>query len=189
MLQPDSLAKSCTPEWGICPELSTANATFRCIANAGAFAKCPDMLGKRVGERIKAERKSRGWSQTELANRCRPKTVYQQIDKLESGERRLTLDWLERIAAALGVEPAVLLGAQPAQPMFLSQPVANEIAQTLAEVALEGQVPEPGIVEALALILQELTATFSAHPQAYRDPEVARPVVSLASRRHAPATN
>jgi hypothetical protein len=71
----------------------------------------------------------------------------------------------------------------------LSEQVANEIARTLALVAREGEPPEPGIVQALSLMLQELTVTFSKHPQAYRDPSVARPVVDLASRRFAPVAS
>ena len=36
-------------------------------------------------------------------------TTVQQLSRLELGERRLTVDWMRRIAAALGVRPADLL--------------------------------------------------------------------------------
>ena len=36
-------------------------------------------------------------------------TTVQQLSRLELGERRLTVDWMQRIAVALGVRPADLL--------------------------------------------------------------------------------
>ncbi|MDX2103922.1 MAG: helix-turn-helix domain-containing protein [Alphaproteobacteria bacterium] len=38
-------------------------------------------------------------------------TTAQQIGRLERGERRLTVDWMVRLAPALGVEPKDLIGA------------------------------------------------------------------------------
>jgi transcriptional regulator with XRE-family HTH domain len=147
------------------------------------------MLSKRVADNIKRLRLARGWSQEELAKRCSPRTVYQQIDKLESGERRLTLDWAERIANALGMDALELIANGDADRLELSEQVANEIAQTLGRVALGGSEPGPDIVQVLSLMLQEMTATFSKHRAAYRDPEVARPVVDMTARRFARATN
>jgi transcriptional regulator with XRE-family HTH domain len=143
------------------------------------------MLSERVSGNIKRLRKARGWSKEQLAQRCVPKTVQQQIAKLEDGERRLTLEWVERIAAAMGLDPIDLMVDREPVAFELSEQVAIEVARTLAMAALEGREPEPGIVQVLSLMLQELTATFSKHPQAYRDPAVARPVVDMTSRRYA----
>lgn len=57
--------------------------------------------------RIREIREARGISQAELAKRVR--TSQPQIKRLEQGERRLTEDWMRRIAKALDVNPADLL--------------------------------------------------------------------------------
>ena len=48
-----------------------------------------------------------------------------------------------------------------------------------------GDEPDQAIVRDLSIILQELSATFVRHPQARRDPEVARPVVDFLARQRA----
>jgi transcriptional regulator with XRE-family HTH domain len=40
-------------------------------------------------------------------------TSVQQLSRLERGERRLTVEWMDRIASALGVAPAALLTNEP----------------------------------------------------------------------------
>src|SRR5579871_4203030 len=57
--------------------------------------------------RIAFWRKKRGLSQQELADLAG--TSNQQISMLESGARRLTTDWMERLAKPLGITPAELL--------------------------------------------------------------------------------
>ena len=57
---------------------------------------------------LKSLREAAGLTQAQLAERAN--TSQSQIDRLEKGERRLTTDWMVRVAAALGVEPKVLLG-------------------------------------------------------------------------------
>lgn len=61
--------------------------------------------------RIAELRQALGWSQEDLAKKAG--TTNQQIGRLESGTRRLTVDWMERVSRALGVTPAELL--EPAQ--------------------------------------------------------------------------
>ena len=147
-------------------------------------------LAARIGKNIQAARKARGWSLEKLAARVQPPTGYTQISRLENAQRALTLDWVERIAHALDLDPAELIaGKVEKKPVFiLGEQVANEVARTLAEVAIGGEA-DPGTVQAIALILQELTATFSAHPRAYSDPEFAAPVIALASQRRGLVTN
>jgi phage repressor protein C with HTH and peptisase S24 domain len=59
--------------------------------------------------RIRALREALGWSQHELAARLEPRTSQPQIDRLEKGDRRLTVDWMTRVADALGVAAENLL--------------------------------------------------------------------------------
>jgi transcriptional regulator with XRE-family HTH domain len=180
---------SSAPLRGIRTESQPVFAPDCWVAGRNESAHLPRVLSERVAGEIKRLRKERGWSKEQLAVRCVPKTVQQQIDKLETGERRLTLDWVERIARAFGMEPLDLMMPREPIQLELSEQVANEIARSLAQVALSGQEPEPGIVEVMSLMLQELTQTFSKHPQAYRDPAVARPVVDMTARRFAPVAS
>lgn len=57
--------------------------------------------------RIGKLREERGLTQADLARMIR--TSQPQIQRLENGERKLTEDWMRRIARALDVEPADLL--------------------------------------------------------------------------------
>ena len=93
--------------------------------------------------RIRAVRKSKGLTLQDVAERCTPATTAQTIGRLETGTRTVSVGWLNRIAAALGVEPSelvtlpdrqdlavvALLGAEgpaaPRTPMTLSPPRAS----------------------------------------------------------------
>ena len=67
--------------------------------------------------RIRDIRKERGLTLADVAERCSPPTTAQTIGRLETGMRQLSLTWMNRIAAALGVEPELLVrseaGLQP----------------------------------------------------------------------------
>jgi transcriptional regulator with XRE-family HTH domain len=159
---------------------------MRCVAISPPLYKCPAMLAGTIGANIKAARKAKGWSLERLAARVEPPTSYQQISRLEQG-RMLTIDWIEKIAKALGADPLELMGGtSESRPLAegMSEQVSAEVARVVAQVALQGKEPEPGTVEALTLILKELSATFARHPQAYQDPAIALPVVDLAARRY-----
>lgn len=62
--------------------------------------------------RIRAIRKDKGMTLADLAEACRPPTTPQTVGRLETGMRTLSIDWLNRIAAALGVEPEALLASE-----------------------------------------------------------------------------
>jgi transcriptional regulator with XRE-family HTH domain len=164
---------------------------MRHVANSDGLVCYDPMLGKQVGTNIERARKAKGWTLERLAATVRPKTSHQHISRIEKGQRTLTVDWIERIAKALGVDPVELIdpGRARATGFILDEQVANEVARMLAKVALAGEEPGGGTVQALSLMLQELTTTFSAYPEAATDPQVARPVVDLASRRFSPAGN
>ncbi len=59
--------------------------------------------------RIRDVRKAKGLTLDDVAKRCAPSTTAQTIGRLETGMRTLSLDWLNRIADALGVDSAELL--------------------------------------------------------------------------------
>jgi transcriptional regulator with XRE-family HTH domain len=66
--------------------------------------------------RIRDIRKAKGLTLADLAEACDPPTTAQTIGRLETGMRSLSLTWMNRIAAALGVEPASLMRAEAAAP-------------------------------------------------------------------------
>lgn len=65
------------------------------------------MIYRNGMNRIAKLREQRGLTQADLAKLVN--STQPQIQRLERGERRLTEDWMRRIAAALGVDPADLL--------------------------------------------------------------------------------
>ncbi|AKM10638.1 helix-turn-helix domain-containing protein [Croceicoccus naphthovorans] len=72
--------------------------------------------------RIRAIRKDKGLTLADLAAACSPPTTAQTIGRLETGMRTLSIDWLNRIAIALGVEPEDLLTSEAkAKPMVVAK--------------------------------------------------------------------
>lgn len=59
--------------------------------------------------RIRDIRKSRGLTLADVAAACSPPTTPQTIGRLETGMRTVSIDWLERIAAAMGVAVSTLV--------------------------------------------------------------------------------
>lgn len=59
--------------------------------------------------RIRDVRKAKGLTLEEVAQRCDPATTAQTIGRLETGTRTVSVKWLNRIAAALGVTAADLV--------------------------------------------------------------------------------
>lgn len=185
----DTRPMSYAPYKCISPHTSSVIALVPCVGISTVSATSQGVLGKTIGENIKAARKANGLSLEKLARLVKPETSYQQLSRLEQG-RMLTIEWIERIAAALGMDPMELIrGEALAQNLEMSEQVANEVARTLAVAALDDEHPAPGTVQALSLIVRELAETFLRYPQAYRDPQVARPVLDLVTRRRDRAAN
>lgn len=59
--------------------------------------------------RIRDIRKQKGMTLADVATACSPPTTAQTIGRLETGMRSLSLAWMNRIAAALDVEPEMLV--------------------------------------------------------------------------------
>lgn len=66
--------------------------------------------GGMTQNRIQQLREAKGWSQAELAQRTG--TTGQQIGRLEAGKRKLSVEWMTRLAAALEVPLAEFLGSE-----------------------------------------------------------------------------
>ena len=64
--------------------------------------------------RIRDIRKQKGMTLADLAEACDPPTTPQTVGRLETGMRNLSLKWMERIAAALGVDPETLVRSEKA---------------------------------------------------------------------------
>jgi len=59
--------------------------------------------------RIREVRKAKGLTLDEVARACLPPTTAQTVGRLETGTRTVSVGWLNRIAAAIGVEAADLV--------------------------------------------------------------------------------
>jgi len=68
-----------------------------------------------VINRIRDIRKQKGMTLAEVAAACDPPTTAQTIGRLETGMRNLSLVWMNRIAAALRVEPELLVKGEAAE--------------------------------------------------------------------------
>ncbi len=81
-------------------------------------------------------RQAAGLSQEKLAELAG--TSQPQINKLETGQRKMTVDWAVKLAHPLGVEPALLLGLDvPAGP-----PAARSSRPALAPLVRTASVPQ-----------------------------------------------
>lgn len=71
--------------------------------------------------RIRDIRRQKGLTLADVAAACEPPTTAQTIGRLETGMRNLSLVWMNRIAAALEVDPELLVrGEQADQPQVVA---------------------------------------------------------------------
>jgi transcriptional regulator with XRE-family HTH domain len=98
--------------------------------------------------RIRDIRRQKGLTLADVADRCSPPTTAQTIGRLETGMRNLSLVWMNRIAAALEVEPELLVrGEESAVPQFVArlgetgaEPLSSP-RDALLPTALDGDGP------------------------------------------------
>ena len=98
--------------------------------------------------RIRDIRKQKNMTLAEVAAACLPPTTAQTIGRLETGMRNLSLGWMNRIGAALGVDPELLVkGEDTSEPQIvarLSESGAEALAaprDALLPIALGGEAP------------------------------------------------
>ncbi|MBX7495674.1 helix-turn-helix transcriptional regulator [Qipengyuania sp. 6B39] len=65
--------------------------------------------------RIRDIRKQKGMTLADLAAACSPPTTPQTVGRLETGMRNLSIKWMDRIAAALDVDPELLVRSEHAE--------------------------------------------------------------------------
>ncbi|MFN3991139.1 MAG: helix-turn-helix domain-containing protein [Erythrobacter sp.] len=97
--------------------------------------------------RIRAIRQVKGMTLADLAAACVPPTTAQTIGRLETGTRNLSLVWMNRIAAALGVEPQSLLRAETTEPARIIAALTPSGAEALSaprEAVLPSELAAPG---------------------------------------------
>lgn len=82
--------------------------------------------------RIRAIRQAKGMTLADLAAACTPATTAQTIGRLETGTRNLSLGWMNRIAAALGVDPQSLLRSDTAEPARIIAQLCTNGPEALA---------------------------------------------------------
>ncbi len=79
--------------------------------------------------RIRDIRKAKGLTLAELAEACDPPTTAQTIGRLETGMRNLSIKWMDRIGAALEVDPESLVRSD-----------GSSAPQIVAELGADGPI-------------------------------------------------
>jgi transcriptional regulator with XRE-family HTH domain len=118
--------------------------------------------------RIRDIRRSKNLTLADVAARCRPQTTAQTIGRLETGTRQLSLTWMNRIAAALGVDPELLVrGEASEQPRYVARLTAEGAEALTAPrdailpTALGGEAP------LLALAIETSAGPYQAGDQVW----------------------
>ena len=97
--------------------------------------------------RIRAVRRARNLTLEEVAARCSPPTTPQTIGRLETGARTVSVAWLNRIAAALGIEAADLVDTPDREGMTIVATLDHEGAHApRREGVLVAPMAGPGLV-------------------------------------------
>ena len=98
--------------------------------------------------RIRDIRKQKNMTLAEVAAACDPPTTAQTIGRLETGMRNLSLVWMNRIAAALGVDPELLVKGEAADQTMVVARLTESGAEALPSprdailpVELGGEAP------------------------------------------------
>jgi transcriptional regulator with XRE-family HTH domain len=96
---------------------------------------------------IREVRRAKGLTLDDVAQRCVPPTTAQTIGRLETGTRTVSVRWLNRIAAALGVDAAdlVRLPDRPEVPVVARLDADGALAPARPAMLVPPR-PEPGTV-------------------------------------------
>ena len=109
---------------------------------------------------IRQVRNAKGLTLLDVAERCDPPTTAQTIGRLETGTRTVSVGWLNRIAAALGVKAADLVQL----PDKAELPVAALLGGDGAHAPrkdLSATPPQPG-PGALAVLVEQSVGDYRA---------------------------
>jgi Predicted transcriptional regulators len=108
--------------------------------------------------RIRDIRLQKGMTLADVAAACNPATTAQTIGRLETGMRNLSLVWMNRIAAALNVEPELLLRSEAGEPARIVA-VLGEHGPEAARRALEPVLPSALSADATWVVMTVEAAT------------------------------
>ncbi len=93
--------------------------------------------------RMRDIRKARNMTLADLAQACDPPTTAQTIGRLETGMRNLSIKWMDRIAAALDVDPQSLVrsdGSSNPKVVAILQAGGAEALTTEADAILPTEI-------------------------------------------------
>lgn len=112
-----------------------------------------DALDRQIGARIRHVRKMRGLSQTQLGEAIG--VTFQQVQKYERGDNRVSASTLVRVAGALDTSVAALVGedgGRADKPMFrhLAMPGAFDLLDAFAKI------PDPEVRRAVVRLTKSL---------------------------------
>lgn len=158
-------------------------------AQAVLYPSRPDgRISSRVPTKtnLKQLRARRGISQTVLADAIG--TTLNMYGKLERGERRLNMDWLKKLAAALDVAMTEIVAEVDDRPAGgIPSPSLDAIRAALAEhyTSVIGTDMPAEMMNDLAERMLDTVENWRGDPAAARDPQVARSVARQINRRYA----
>lgn len=96
---------------------------------------------------IREVRRAKGLTLDDVARRCVPPTTAQTIGRLETGTRTVSVDWLNRIAAALGVTAADLVTLPDGTDIAVAAILDAQGAHAPRRAAtLAPPMPGPGVI-------------------------------------------
>lgn len=110
--------------------------------------------------RLREIRKSRGLTLAGVAALCAPPTTAVTIGRLETGTRQLTVPWIEKLAAALQIEPRELIAREGDSTIAVAAQLTAEGAQPLAE-RLQFHSPTP-LAGTIGLIVRDSQGDYRA---------------------------
>jgi transcriptional regulator with XRE-family HTH domain len=113
--------------------------------------------------RLREVRKARGLTLADVAARCTPPTTAVTIGRLETGTRQLTVPWMQRLAAALEVDPRQLLAQESDSEIPVAALLTGDGPQALtAPFSLTPPLPLPG---AIGLLVRDSQGDYRAGDQ------------------------
>lgn len=112
-----------------------------------------------VGERIRALRKDRGWSQEELGEKADLHHTY--VGAIERGEKNASIDTPDKIADALGVVIADLLA-------FVQRRM--DVGELRARAIAGVKDLSPGTLEPIAALIETMRDKRASVPRKRRSP-------------------
>lgn len=112
-----------------------------------------------VGERIRSLRKERGWSQEELGEKA--DLHYTYVGAVERGEKNASIDTLDKIADALGIEMVDLFTLTKGQ---------VNVDKLRAYIIGEVKESSPGILKLMAALIETTRSGKLPGPKKNRKP-------------------